>query len=175
MRERLNLYINAMIYLITFSCYGCHLHGAESGSVDWQHRLRGSPLLPVDPERAAAERRRMDQSPYALDESRRAVVLAAIQEVCAFRGWQLFAAHVRSTHVHCIVKADARPERAMNDFKKSASRSLQQLTGEERQRKRWARHGSTRWLWKMQHISAAIRYVVDQQGVPMSVFEDLNL
>src|SRR5258707_11092904 len=25
-------------------------------------------------------------------------------------------------------------------------------------RKRWARHGSTRWLWKPENVSAAIRY-----------------
>ena len=38
-------------------------------------------------------------------------------------------------------------------------------------RKRWVRHGSTRWLWKRENVSAAIRYVVDEQGDPMAVFE----
>ncbi len=40
--------------------------------------------------------------------------------------------------------------------------------------KRWARHGSTRWLWKVQSVSAAIRYVVDQHGDPMAVFEAIE-
>ena len=40
--------------------------------------------------------------------------------------------------------------------------------------KRRARHGSTRWLSKVQSVSAAIRYVVDQQGDPMAVFEALE-
>jgi hypothetical protein len=31
--------------------------------------------------------------------------------------------------------------------------------------------GSTRWLWKLQHVSAAIQYVVAEQGEAMSVFE----
>jgi hypothetical protein len=31
-------------YLITFSCYGCHLHGSESGSVDREHSARGAPI-----------------------------------------------------------------------------------------------------------------------------------
>ena len=38
-------------------------------------------------------------------------------------------------------------------------------------RKRWTRHGSTHWLWKPAHISAAIQYVVAEQGEAMSVFE----
>jgi hypothetical protein len=37
--------------------------------------------------------------------------------------------------------------------------------------KRWARHGSTRWLWKPQHVSAAMLYVVAEQGDAMSAFE----
>ena len=31
--------------------------------------------------------------------------------------------------------------------------------------------GGTRWLWKPPHLSAAIRYVVVEQGDAMSVFE----
>jgi REP element-mobilizing transposase RayT len=131
-------------------------------------------VLESDPDRVAAELKRMDQAPYVLDHDRRSIVLGAIQEVCLFRGWHLLAAHVRSTHVHSVVRADVPPEKVMNDFKKRASRSLGHLQQEEPERKRWARHGSTRWLWKEPHVSAAIRYVVDQQGVPMAVFEDLS-
>src|SRR6266446_4923630 len=42
-------------YLITFACYGCHLHGSESGSVDREHNVHGTPLLEVDLARVAAE------------------------------------------------------------------------------------------------------------------------
>jgi hypothetical protein len=38
-------------------------------------------------------------------------------------------------------------------------------------RKRWARHGSTPWLWQPLHVSAAIQYAVAELGDPMSVFE----
>ena len=89
-----------MIYLITFVCYGCHLHGSESGSVDQEHNVPGTPTLQVDSARAAAERERMNQAPYDLDQIRRDAVLEAIQEVCARRGWNLLAAHVRTNHVH---------------------------------------------------------------------------
>ncbi|MGB7759824.1 MAG: transposase [Bryobacteraceae bacterium] len=163
-----------MIYLITFACYGRRLHGAESGSVDREHNVPGTATLEVDPARAAAERRRMDQEPYNLDRIRREAVLEAIREVCSHRGWNLLAAHVRTDHVHAVVEAETAPERVMTDFKVYASRALNRLNLDDPNRKRWARHGSTRWLWKPQHVAAAIQYVVAEQGDAMSVFESVE-
>lgn len=162
-------------YLITFACYGCHLHGAESGSVDRTHNVHRTPVLEADFPRATAGSGLMDQAPYNLDEVRRGVVLAAIQEECTHRGWSLLAAHVRSNHVHAVVGAEVAPERIMGDFKVYASRRLNRMKVDEPGRKRWARHGSTRRLWKPQNVSAAIRYVVDDQGEPMAVFEALGI
>jgi len=34
--------------------------------------------------------------------------------------------------------------------------------------KGWARHGSTRYLWKDQEVQQAIQYVIDEQGASMS-------
>ena len=113
----------------------------------------------------------MDQLPYTLDLARRDLVLQAIQCVCAHRGWKLLAAHVRSNHVHTVVEAEARPERIRNDSKGYANRHPSRMGLDEPGRKRWARHGGTRWLWKVPHVSAAIQYVVAEQGDAMSVFE----
>ena len=101
--------------------------------------------------------------------------MEAIQEVCGHRGWGLLAAHVRSNHVHTVVEAAIEPERVMNDFKAYASRRLNGMGLDGANRKRWARHGSTRWLWKPRHISAAMQYVVAEQGDAMSVFESHEL
>jgi REP element-mobilizing transposase RayT len=160
-----------VVYLITFACYGSHLHGGESGSVDREHNAPGTPILEADPGRAAFEAELMDQAPYCLDQLRRDAVLEAIQEVCVHRSWSLLAAHVRSNHVHTVVAAEVPPERVMGDFKAYASRRLNRMSLDEPNRKRWARHGSTRRLWQPQHVSAAIQYVVTEQGEPMSVFE----
>ena len=160
-----------MTYLITFACYGCRLHGSEAGSVDRDYNAPGTPTLEIDPARAVAESDRMDQAPYLLDQIRRNAVLEAIQEVCVHRGWILLAAHVRSTHVHTVVEAETPPERVMADFKAYASRRLNRMKLDEPNRKRWAYDGSTRWLWKPQHVSAAMQYVVAEQGEAMSVFE----
>ena len=159
-----------MRYFITFACYGAHLHGDELGSVDRRHNLFGGRLLETDPQRAAAERRSMNQPPYEMDGDSRAVVLRALEEVCRHRAWSLLAAHVRSNHVHVIVETDVSPEKVMNDFKAYASRALNQLGRDEPGRRRWARHGSTRWLWKDEDVRAAICYVVEEQGEPMAVF-----
>ena len=112
----------------------------------------------------------MNQAPYSLDRDSRAAVLEALREVCLHRGWNLLAAHVRTNHVHVVVEAEVRPEKVMNDFKSYASRGLNRLGRDGSDRKRWARHGSTRWLWKDQDVQDAIRYVVEEQGEPMAVF-----
>ena len=160
-----------MTYLITFACYGCHLHGDESGSIDRKHNLPGSRLIESNPQRLLAESRLMDQPPYEMNLRRRKAVLAAIRERCMDRQWPLLAVHVRTNHVHIVVESDVRPERIMNDLKSYASRHLNKLGIDEPERKRWARHGSTRWLWKQESVSTAIRYVVEGQGDPMAVFE----
>jgi hypothetical protein len=69
-----------------------------------------------------------------------------------------------------IVEAEVRPENVMNTLKSYASRSLNRLGNDRPDRKRWARHGSTRWLWKDEDVQEAIRYVVSGQGEPMEVY-----
>jgi REP element-mobilizing transposase RayT len=156
-------------YLITFACYGSHLHGQE-GAVDSTHNTFGAPLADVDPDRAASEVDRMDQLPYLLDGERREVVLRAVRMVCSHRRWNLWAAHVRSNHVHVVIEAEVKPEKCLNDFKAYASRALNQAGLDGAGRKRWAHHGSTRWLWKDGDVQEAVRYVVFGQGEPMAVY-----
>ncbi|MDR3703645.1 MAG: hypothetical protein P4L56_28615 [Candidatus Sulfopaludibacter sp.] len=122
-----------MVYLITFACYGGHLHGGESGSVDREHNAPETPILTVDSMRPAFEAELMNQAPYRLDQIRHDAVLEAIQEVCVHRGW-----------VHTVVEAEVPPERVMGDFKAYASRRLNGMRLDEPNRKRWAHHTSRR-------------------------------
>jgi REP element-mobilizing transposase RayT len=160
-----------LTYLITFACYGCHLHGDPEGSVDRRHNLPGSPLVEPNPKRVSAERRLMEQPPYRMDAQRRQAVLASIVDRCSQQNWNLLAAHVRTNHIHLVVEGEAGPERIMHDLKSYASRCLNQIELDQPGRKRWARHGSTRWLWESENVSAAILYVVGEQGERMAVFE----
>lgn len=158
-----------MRYFITFACYGARLHGDESGSGDRHHNLPGSRMLDFDSQRASSERQRMSQPPYSLDREGRAAVLSALRGHCVHRGWSLLAAHVRTNHVHAIVEADVRPEKVI-EFKSYASRELNRLNRDGADRKRWARHGSRRWLWKDDDLQQALQYVVEEQGEPMALF-----
>ena len=127
-------------------------------------------MLESDPRRAAAERESMPQPPYSLDQESRAAVLVALQQHCLYRGWNLLALHVRTNHVHVVVEAEVRPERVMNEFKSYASRELNRLGRDGPDRRRWARHGSTRWLWKDQDVRPAVEYVIEAQGESMALF-----
>ena len=123
-----------------------------------------------NPDRVEVMKQQLEQEPYLLDRGRRVVVLATLHEVCRHRGWILWAAHVRSNHVHAVVEADVTPETVMNTLKSYSSRNLNRLKIDPPDRKRWARHGSTRWLLKDDDVQEAIRYVVYGQGEPMEVY-----
>ena len=123
------------VYLITLACYGARIHGATDGSVDRYHNLWRTPLLEANPRRARFERRLLRDDPVTLGAAERQLVLEAIQQHAAHRGWKLDAAHVRSNHVHVVVKTDLEPERAMVQLKAYALRALN-LSGWQR-RKHW--------------------------------------
>ncbi len=81
------------------------------------------------------------------------------------------AAHVRTNHDHMVIAANCKPERAMNSLKAYSSQALNRFCLDEPERRSWARHGSTRYLWTATDISAAIEHVISEQGEPMAVFE----
>jgi len=107
---------------------------------------------------------------YELDKQRRAIVLAALIEVCEYRKWALLAAHVRTFHVHSAVQAVEKPEKILNAFKAYSSRHLNNAGIDPEGCKRWAHHGSTRYLWKPEDAEAIIHYILFEQGEPMEVY-----
>jgi hypothetical protein len=52
----------------------------------------------------------------------------------------------------------------MNELKSYASRELNRLGHDGPDRRRWARHGSTRWLWRDEDVRQAVHYVIEEQG-----------
>lgn len=146
------------------------MHGDVGGTVDREHNQVGRPIVGSNRARARAERELMEQEAYFMDGLRRDAVLEAIREVCGHRGWLLLAAHVRMTHVHFVVEAEVEPELVLNSVKVNASRKMNAMGIERAGRKRWARHGSTRWLWNDDDVASAVRYVVEEQGEGMAVF-----
>jgi REP element-mobilizing transposase RayT len=166
-------------YFITFACYGARLHGDQRGSVDRNHNGFGGRLLEARPLREAFENRQMVLAASTLDPAERDVVLQSIRDVCRHEGWTLYAAHVRTTHVHLIVGVKTAcgscrpaipPEKVMGRLKAYASRALNDRFGYRC--KRWSRHGSTRRVWSPVELEVTLRYVVGGQGEPMAVYEN---
>jgi REP element-mobilizing transposase RayT len=157
-------------YLITFCCYASWLPGQE-GAVDREHNVFGGRFAEPNTAFVARARSLMTQSPYVLDASRRGVVLEGLCELSKRRGWTLHASHVRTSHVHAVINALRPPELVLNAMKSYASRHLNLAGFDTPDRRRWERHGSTRYLWTHEAIVAAIKYVVYEQGEAMTVFE----
>jgi len=157
-------------YFLTFTCYGTWLHGDQGGSVDPQHNVFGTFVMWPNPVRIQSERARMDEPAYELDAARRKIVLEAIREVCAGRGWWLHVAHVRTAHIHVIVQAGDPPEKVMNDLKSYSSSALNRGGIDQQRLKRWTRHGSTRYLWNQKQLDDARDYVIRRQGAPMALY-----
>jgi REP element-mobilizing transposase RayT len=164
-----------LAYFTTFSCYGAHLHGQESTSVDRKHNKYGAPHLPPDEQRRQLSAKNMNQNQYILDNNRARIVLDAIIKTSIHWQWNLMAVHVRSTHVHVVIGALDYPEKIMNALKSYASRALNEAGFETSKHKRWSRHGSTRYVWKVEELANAIQYVLHEQGEPMVVYENKNV
>jgi REP element-mobilizing transposase RayT len=159
----------ALAYFITFTTYGTRLHGDAKGSVDEAHNAYDTPVLSADEEREKRERAAMTQSPYVMEPVEREVVCKAIVGLAAERGWNLLAAHVRSTHVHVVIVTEERdPGRTMSDLKARASRALNLAGFDSAERKRWARHGSTRHLFRDEEVEEKVHYTLDEQGERMA-------
>jgi REP element-mobilizing transposase RayT len=159
-----------MNYLITWVCYGAWLPG-QCGIVPRTRNRFGAPLPQPDARKEEQSRSRMRQDHYLLDSVRRQVVLKSLLEVCTRRAWALLAAHIRTNHVHLVVMANCKPDLVLNTMKSYSSRGLNQSALDSPDRRRWARHGSTRYLWTGDAVRAAIQYVVREQGEAMAVYE----
>jgi REP element-mobilizing transposase RayT len=157
-----------LAYFLTWHTYGTWLPGHERGSVDDDHRAHGTPFAPADADRLADAAAHLSCGPVSLVQPWRETVQAAVVEVCAYRGWELLALHVRTTHVHAVVSAPMAPEKVLNDFKAYATRRLRRERLAEPDARIWSGHGSTRYLWSDEQLAEVIVYVVERQGAPLT-------
>ena len=140
------------------------------GTVDRNHNRHGTRRKQANPALLAHALNSMKEEPYKLDEARRPMVLTALQNIGARCGWDLLAAHVRTNHVHVVVVTDRSPVSVMTQMKAAASAALNSSGIDGPRKRRWARHGSTRYLFTSDDIANAIRYTVDEQGQQLSFY-----
>jgi REP element-mobilizing transposase RayT len=154
-------------YLITFRAYGTWLHGDERGSVDRDHHRYESPTLPPSPRRKHIERNLLKQPPVKFNARQRAAIDFAIKETCAIRKWELWALHVRTKHLHCVVTANCNPKTVLVALKANATRAMREARCWRSDLSPWAQRGSKKYLWTEEELANAIAYVVEEQGEPL--------
>ena len=154
-----------LAYLITIRCYGTWLHGDERLAVD-RHGMNtyGAQRRASNARLEHLMRQNMKQGPVLFNESQRALVEKAINEVSDYRGYDLKAVNVRTNHVHAVVTAQSKPEPIVDAFKSYSTRKLREAGLLGIDVRPWARGRSRRYLWKPQHVSRAVDYVLYGQG-----------
>jgi REP element-mobilizing transposase RayT len=155
-------------YLLTFRTFGTWLHGDERFSVGRNKNNKFGepkiqPSVPFQEEMECNSRQRA----VILDLNERMLVTEAIKDVCQHRNYLMHALNVRTNHVHSVISAAIKPEKIVNDFKAYSTRKLRQEWQFGSEEKVWSRGSSTRYLWKPNHVAAAIDYVLYcQEDIP---------
>jgi REP element-mobilizing transposase RayT len=149
-----------LAYLLTFRSYGTWLDGDSRG---WVKRSHGDPLLrnPHEGIRRASERL-LANPPVVFDARQRLLIHRTVVQVGSARGWRLLAVNVRTNHVHVVLSGCGAPEQMMTAFKACSTRVLRNEHAVGASSRIWARHGSTRYLWRDEAVAAACSYVRDQ-------------
>ena len=157
-----------LAYFITFTTYGTWLHGNERGSVI---RKEGSTvLLPTQECLTHHEIHKLNSAPTLLSTSQRKIILDVIIKHCEIRNWKLFATHVRTNHVHIVVKSNKSIDQTAEEFKSWGTRILRKdgLTNH----KVWTNGSSKKYIFKKAKLLEKIHYVVYEQGKPMQYYID---
>jgi REP element-mobilizing transposase RayT len=153
-----------LAYFITFSTYGTRLHGDARGSVDRRGNRPGTRTSSYDERRWEAERAALKTPPVELGARQREAVATAIHGVARHRDWTVHALNVRTNHVHVVVSAPVEPEPVMDTFKRWATRRLRDGGLVAPIGDVWSRHGSTRWVWNDESVTAVVDYIHFGQG-----------
>ena len=157
------MYSQPLGYFITIRTYGTWLPGDERSYTHHSYDEHCSKHRDPSPGLKAYAEGLRSQEAFVLDDAGRDIATDAIRDVCEHRGWTLAALHVRSNHVHVVVQAGCKPERVINDFKSWSTRALREANAIERDRKVWARHGSTIYLFKDREVAYAVWYTDESQ------------
>ena len=73
--------------------------------------------------------------------------------------------HIRSNHVHILLKSNEHPCKAMKDLKAWATRKLRQAGYAFE--KVWTRNGSTKYIFTLDKLKTKVHYVIHEQGEKM--------
>ncbi|MDH4202797.1 MAG: transposase [Phycisphaerae bacterium] len=162
------MYNNPIAYFITFSTYGTWLHGDPRSSVMRENgRAR---VLPENTGFYHHEQAKFKASPVLLDNIQRQIVRDTIVKHCEIRQWRLFALHVRTNHVHTVVKANKRIDQVANELKGWPKRVLREEGFDPP--KVWTGGSSKVYIYSEGTLREKIHYVVYEQGEMVAYYVD---
>lgn len=137
------MYNEPLAYFFTFNTYGSWLHGDERKSI----MVKDKTTLRIS-RNDAFHKHQSESMKYPVvnfEATQRKIVLDTILKHCYIKDWKLYAVHVRSNHVHVIVKTSSNPDEALGDLKAWATRKLREAG--HNFDKVWGRHGSTKYIF----------------------------
>lgn len=148
-------------FLVTFRTYGTWLHGDVRGSVNRDHNIHGTPMLPENKAWQKINRELLSHDPVLLNAAMRNSVDASFEETCEIRGWKLYAKNVRTNHCHIVLQADGvNPSKVLHALKANATRQMRSDQNWKHSHSPWVSGGSTKWLWRESSLDLAIDYVL---------------
>jgi len=157
------MHTDPLAFFITFRTYGTWHPGDKRGYTRHTPDESGRKTFSENNALNNHSRQVSTGQPVFLTNDERVIVNDAIAGVCEHREWDILAINVRTNHVHCVVVARRSPERVMNDFKSWSTRRLREHGLHVGTEKVWARHGSTRHLFKEHEVAYARWYTVEAQ------------
>ncbi len=153
-----------LAFFLTWVTYGTWLPGDGRGWVEYRHGWK-----PADEARRNYAEARMTEDACTLTLDERSLVVATVRKHCEIRGWELFAVHCRSNHIHVILAGNLSPRQIRSQLKTWCTRRLKErqikLAGAAGQVRDnwWAERGSARYLNDESGLGAAIQYVLEAQ------------
>lgn len=160
-------------YFITFRTYGTWLHGDQKYSVSRQRNQFNTPAITPWEPLCNAMRAQMNEAELILNEAQCKTVLQSVINTCQYNHWKLYAAHVRTNHIHIVLASTMIKEKTLTKLKCYATKDLKKYHPEFIHRKHfWSRHGSTKNIWAPATLFPVLYYVIKQQGSPIALFYD---
>ena len=161
------------VYLITFRTYATWLHGDERLSVDPRNNVYGTPRIKSNPGLQQAMQKACKEDAFVLNGDHRNTVLQSLLKTCAYKHWRVYAAHIRTNHVHAVLQCDIAGKKAVSIIKAYATRVLKNNYSSLSQRKNfWSERSSARPIFGPEKLPFAMHYVIEEQGPKMALYHE---
>jgi len=161
----------AYAYFITIATYGTWLHGDSRESIDLKHNQINKPRIKSNPKLQIEMEKNQKHLAYLMNEQDRIIVMNSIKDTCKYFNWRLYTVHVRTNHLHMLIRSEEQIETVMSKIKRYATRDLNKHS-KQPQEKYWARHASTRYVWDEAGHYFVMNYIIEQQGKKMACYHE---